>query len=464
MGKQFPIPHSPFPTFHSLFVFFALFALFASSSTGAVGTDFRLDLNCAYGKNNHGGHGDHGDKSGRTMTFHSLIPVIPVSPVVVTEHVIANSSRIAASQDQVSIRWTSDPANPYKVVVEVYGLSADAIERLRRSKPSLARWQRLLSVYVGQEGPRSASDLPPMAGVYRVESNALRFEPQFPMEPGLAYHAVVRPDQLPGGSGAAAAVTSVYQSPRRDATPATMVRHIYPSADTLPENLLKFYVHFTAPMSRGNIYDHIRLRDESGKDVELPFLEINEELWDATTTRLTLIIDPGRIKRGVRPLEEIGPALEAGKSYTLTIGREWHDGAGNPLKEGFQKSFKVAPPDREPPDPALWKIEAPQGGSRDPLAVVFPEPMDHALAQRLIRVAVDQGEMAPGKVSLEDQERRWTFTPDNVWRRGRYQLIIHTTVEDLAGNNIGKPFEVDLFEGVERRLSTTTVKLSFEIR
>jgi hypothetical protein len=37
-------------------------------------------------------------------------------------------------------------------------------------------------------------------------------------------------------------------------------------------------------------------------------------------------------------------------------------------------------------------------------------------------------------------------------------------VEDLAGNNIGKPFEVDLFEGVERRLSMTTVKLSFEIR
>jgi hypothetical protein len=90
--------------------------------------------------------------------------------------------------------------------------------------------------------------------------------------------------------------------------------------------------------------------------------------------------------------------------------------------------------------------------------------MDHALAQRLIRVAIDQGEMAEGKVSLEDQERRWTFTPDNVWRRGRYQLIIHTAVEDLAGNNIGKPFEVDLFEGVERRLSTTTVRLSFEIR
>ena len=118
---------------------------------------------------------------------------------------------------------------------------------------------------------------------------------------------------------------------------------VYPSADTLPENLLKFYVHFTGPMSRGNIYDHIRLRDESGREVELPFLEIDEELWDATTTRLTLIIDPGRIKRGVRPLEEIGPALEAGKSYTLAIGREWRDGAGNPLKEISRKCSKSRP-------------------------------------------------------------------------------------------------------------------------
>ena len=303
-----------------------------------------------------------------------------------------------------------------------------------------------------------------MAGSYRVESNALRFEPQFPLEPGLSYRAVIRPDQLPNGSGAAAPVTSVYQSPRRSATPATLVSRVYPSADTLPENLLKFYVHFTGPMSRGNIYDYIRLRDESGKDVELPFLEIGEELWDPTMTRLTLIIDPGRIKRGVRPLEEIGPALEAGRSYTLAIEREWRDGAGNPLKESFQKVFKVAPPDREPPDPALWKIEAPQAGSRDRLAVIFPEPMDHALAQRLIRVAGEPGRILEGKVSLEDQERHWTFTPDNVWRRGRYQLIIQTTLEDLAGNNIGKPFEVDMFEGPEGRLSTTTVKLSFEIQ
>ena len=67
-------------------------------------------------------------------------------------------------------------------------------------------------------------------------------------------------------------------------------------------------------MQRGHVYDHIHLLGEAGKPVELPFLELDEELWDPEMTRLTIFIDPGRIKRGVRPLEEIGPALEAGKN------------------------------------------------------------------------------------------------------------------------------------------------------
>ena len=308
----------------------------------------------------------------------------------------------------------------------------------------------------------SASDLPPMAGAYRVEANALRFEPQFPLEPGLRYRGVFRPDQLPGGNSAAALVESVYQSPRRTAMPATLVSRVYPSADTLPENLLKFYVHSTGPMSRGNIYDHIRLRDESGRDVELPFLEIDEELWDATTTRLTLIIDPGRIKRGVRPLEEMARRSKLAKATRSRSGASGVTGRGISSRTIFRKRSKLRPltanrlTRRDGKSNLREPIRDPPGrfprtdGSR---SIPAPHPRDRR-----------SGRGGARKVSLEDQERRWTFTPDNVWRRGRYQLIIHTTLEDLAGNNIGKPFEVDLFEGVERRLSTTTVKLSFEIQ
>jgi hypothetical protein len=292
----------------------------------------------------------------------------------------------------------------------------------------------------------------------------LRFQPQFPLQRGVAYRAVFRPSKLPGAEASAADIVSRFQLPMVEREPTTTVTQIYPSADVLPENLLKFYVHFSAPMQGGHIYHHIHLRDEAGKAVELPFLEIDEELWNPEMTRLTLFIDPGRIKRGVQPLEEIGPALEEGKRYTLEIDAAWHDSAGLPLKESFRKSFRVGPQDREPPTLTSWKINSPKAGTRNELTVNFPEPMDHALALRVIHVADAAGRLVDGACALSDHEKSWTFTPQKAWAAGSHQLQVQNTIEDLAGNNVGKAFEVDLFESVQRRFTNQVVKLSFEVR
>jgi hypothetical protein len=181
-------------------------------------------------------------------------------------------------------------------------------------------------------------------------------------------------------------------------------------------------------------------------------------------TRLTLFIDPGRIKRGVKPLEEIGPSLEAGQRYTLVIDREWRDAAGLPLAETFRKEFAVVAPDRTPPEPKRWTIRAPAAGSRDPLVVQFDEPLDAALAQRLIRVRADGRELELSEMHLTDGERGLEFTPVEPWPRGELQLTVVTTIEDLAGNNVGKPFEVDLFEGVEQRINRELVSVPFVTR
>src|SRR6185436_19476532 len=213
-------------------------------------------------------------------------------------------------------------------------------------------------------------------------------------------------------------------------TAFTSVTQIFPSTDRVPENLLKFYVCFSGPMSRGNIYDHIHLRESSGKEVELPFLQIDEELWNSDMTRLTLFIDPGRIKHGVRPLEEIGPALEAGKKYQLVIDRAWNDAAGHPLKETFAKSFSAGLPDRTPVDPKEWKIEIPKPQTRDPLAITFPEPIDHALAARMIHVVRDSGASVRGTNRLGNHERLWFFAPETPWTSGKYAIAVQTTIED----------------------------------
>ena len=117
-------------------------------------------------------------------------------------------------------------------------------------------------------------------------------------------------------------------------------------------------------------------------------------------TRLTIFIDPGRIKRGVLPLENVGPALEAGKRYSLVIDSAWKDGAGRPLKESFQKLFLVGAPDREPPDPSKWKVQLPASGTHNPLVVLFPEPMDNALTQRVIHITDASGKTVAGQIVL----------------------------------------------------------------
>jgi len=383
---------------------------------------------------------------------------------IVANAALQERSRTTPPQ-KYSVRWTPDPADTNKIGVEVIGLSAAAIQELQRSDWNLAQWQQALAVYADQGDSIVDIRLPPMLGVYRVASNLFRFDPQFPLEPGVNYRAIFHPDRLSGDFGKGGdPIMAVFKAPSRQSSPTTVVTQVYPSADVLPENLLKFYLHFSAPMSRGHIYDYLHLRDDAGTEVELPFLEIDEELWNPAMTRLTLFIDPGRIKRGVQPLEEVGPALQEGKRYRLVIDQLWKDGSGNPLKEAFQKTFKVGPPDRDPPDPTRWQVQSPKLETRAPLAITFSEPMDRALAERMIRVIDDSHEPVEGKAGLEDQERRWTFVPNAPWRRGSYQIVSGTTIEDLAGNNVGKPFEVDLFENVRRRVTNSTVRLPFEVR
>ncbi|HEY1173048.1 MAG TPA: hypothetical protein VGH19_16895 [Verrucomicrobiae bacterium] len=327
-----------------------------------------------------------------------------------------------------------------------------------------ADWRKAFPVAVETGDLVSSMELPPMLGRYQVKDGTVIFTPEYPLTAGLKYRATLNPAKLPGYTGKAALVTATQTVAALKLTPTTVVSQVYPSADVLPENLLKFYLHFSAPMNGGHIYDHIKLLNSAGKPVELPFLEIDEELWNPEMTRLTLFIDPGRIKREVKPLEDIGPALETGKTYTLVIDKEWQDGKGAPLKATFRKEFKVSAPDRTPPDPKAWKIKAPAAGTAQPLVVEFPKSMDHALSQRMMHVVGAEKKLVVGNITLENHEQRWVFIPEKSWAVGNYHIQVQTTIEDLAGNNIGKPFEVDLFEGVEKRIKNETVSLPFDVK
>jgi hypothetical protein len=348
-------------------------------------------------------------------------------------------------------------------VVEVAGLPPETLKALARLEQTPEQWQRLFAVYVERGGERGKQ--PAMLGSYRVEKDVLRFEPRFPLVRGVSYRAVFHPARLPGRADSPEkALEKILLLPRPKPAAPAVVEHVYPSTDELPENQLKFYLHFSAPMSRGEAYEHIHLLRSDGKADERAFLELPQELWDRDGKRFTLFLDPGRIKRGLKPREDLGPVLESGKRYTLVIDRQWKDAEGNPLKETYRKTFHVLSPEEKQPNPKTWKIEPPAAATTAPLVMTSPKPLDRALLHRLVWVADAKGRKVDGSIEVTRRETCWRFTPAAAWKAGRYQLVADTRLEDLAGNSIGRPFEVDELRPIEREIKRETVSLPFEVR
>lgn len=297
----------------------------------------------------------------------------------------------------------------------------------------------------------------PVLGQCELSERGLQFRPRFPLQPGVSYIAEYRFGSVRD------VVRKELLIPKVIIKPSTTVNVIYPTTDALPQNLLKFYIHFSAPMSQGVAYDHIELKSKNGKQLEHPFLEIAEELWDRSGKRLTLLLDPGRVKRGLVPREQDGPILVEGESYQLSIKSSWPDAQGVELAKPYTKEFKVLGEDFVQPNPANWRIEAPRAGTLDPLMIVFPEPLDHAVLTRGLSVRSSQDQNIPGQLSLSEKETRGQWKPDSKWVVGAHTLRISGLIEDLAGNSIERAFEVDRFDKIER--SPDDFKnIDFEIR
>ena len=152
-----------------------------------------------------------------------------------------------------------------------------------------ARRGAVLQVFVGAV---EADDLPPVTGMTTVVGQALRFTPRYPFGAGLEYRVRLDRSMLAAEPGAKDVRNFTFATPR-PATPVTRITNVYPTTDRLPENLLKFYLHFSAPMGRGEAYRHVHLLDAEGHELPAVFLELGEELWDRDMRRFTLLFDPG---------------------------------------------------------------------------------------------------------------------------------------------------------------------------
>jgi hypothetical protein len=316
--------------------------------------------------------------------------------------------------------------------------------------PPAGGWGAALALFASED-PAA----PAMLGSYRLEDDALTFTPRFSPAPAVRLRAVFQP---PGAEPVIAWFGGV---PTPVRAPSTRIVSITPSADIWPENILRLYLTFSAPMRLGVAWRHIRVLDPTGRPMDGMFVEIEQELWDPEGRRLTVLFDPARIKRGLVDHINEGPPLSVGQTCTLEIDAAWRDAAGGPLVEGALKAVTVAPPLRAPIEPEAWRLTPPTWPIA-PLVVDAAHPLDAALALRALSVWNAAGEVS-GQARLERSETRYVFTPDRPWTAGRHTVRADPLLEDIAGNRIGRPFDIDRAAPGQRDAVAHGAEIAFEV-
>ena len=352
--------------------------------------------------------------------------------------------------------------------VVLQGLAAEDWDRIQKTPPDTDFWRTVFPVFLGDQIPADPKTRPAMLGDYEPRNGSIFFKPRYPFLKGRTHWArfdMAGFHRMISGSSKTQdrAIQLSFKTPSAQTQPATFVTAVYPSSDHLPANLLKFYIHFSQPMSRGGNNRFVHLLDSRGDQIPNPFLDVPQELWDGSTQRYTLFFHPGRIKRGLALHESEGMALLPGETYTLVVTTDFKDHLGMPLTQTFRKTFTVMEADRRSPALKAWKLTKPKPGTREPLLLEVDEPLDHALFARLIGVQTQAGVPLAGRVQLSTKETLWEFEPRLPWERGAYRLQIGSELEDLAGNTPLRLFDATVGKKPEGENKSQLLRINFQL-
>lgn len=205
---------------------------------------------------------------------------------------------------------------------------------------------------------------------------------------------------------------------------------ITPSGPEVPANLLRIEVQLDRALPAQST-PTVMLRDAAGREIPDALLDL--VLPDRDGRQLVLLLQPGRIKHGVGPNIALGPALQRGEQVSVEVR---DPGLAQPLR----RTWRVGAPREQALSPAAWAVHAPAAGSAAPLVLMMDSAIN-ASAARLIAVADAAGRRITGRAALAAGETEWHFVPASRWQAGDYELRIHPSLEDPAGNRVCAAFE-----------------------
>lgn len=154
----------------------------------------------------------------------------------------------------VTIRWNGKRATGIAIPRQwVQSVSVDSVDQL-------------LAV-------RLADKQTSIVGHYQQADNEILFEPLIPFTRGLRYVIWLRNKRL-----------HEFIIPGLPADDHPTLLAIYPSQDSLPDNLLKVYLRFSRPMREGRSRQYVTILKNNTDTLSNVFLDLQPELWNADRT------------------------------------------------------------------------------------------------------------------------------------------------------------------------------------
>jgi hypothetical protein len=74
------------------------------------------------------------------------------------------------------------------------------------------------------------------------------------------------------------------------------------------------------------------------------------------------------------------------------------------------------------------------------------------------------GKRVEGTLTVGGGERVVTFAPRAAWVKGDYKLVVDAQLEDVCGNRVGEPFEVDVLRPFPLKPVTKTAERPFAVK
>jgi hypothetical protein len=349
--------------------------------------------------------------------------------------VLTSFNLSSVSAQDPSIQFTNG-------TVRVLNLNKEVLYFFVRYNRDQEDWQEVFPV-------RTKGATINIAGTYDVGTTEVIFTPRFPWANGVKYGASFDLAQL------AKNYNEVYIPPSPtnvlelefSLTPSSKVVPevvaVYPSTNILPENQLKFHIAFNTPMTHGDVYNFVKILDSKGTEVEKAFLIVDQEFWDPEMKVVTLLLDPGRIKRGLKANVQMGAPLKAQEHYQLIINAGWKNIDGVLTASNFTKQFRCVEADRKQVDINTWKISNPTVAT-DELIIDCNENLNYILTSDGIRITDENNHPVEGDIILGASESVIIFRPKARWSNGTYTLTVNPLLEDLAGNNLKRLFDEDM--------------------